>query len=34
MLDGSIEIERYRSVAGVEDDPSLLGELLADVNSP
>ena len=34
MADGSTEIERYRSVAGVEDDAGLLEELLtgADVN--
>ena len=32
MLDGSIEIERYQSVAGVEEDPQLLEELLADVD--
>jgi hypothetical protein len=32
MLDGSIEIERYQSVAGVEDDPQLLEDLFADVN--
>lgn len=30
MTDGSVEIERYRSVAGVEDDPSLLEELFRD----
>lgn len=29
MLDGSIEIERYQSVAGVEDQPQLLKELFA-----
>ena len=28
--DGSTEIERYRSVAGVEDDPSLLEELFTE----
>jgi len=28
MVDGSTEIERYKSVAGVEDDPALLEELL------
>ena len=32
MLDGSIEIERYRSVAGVEVDPQLLENLLADAD--
>jgi hypothetical protein len=26
MLDGSTEIERYKSVTGVEDDPALLAE--------
>ena len=31
MLDGSIEVERYQSVAGVEDQPQLLEELFADV---
>jgi hypothetical protein len=31
MLDGSIEIERYQSVAGAEDQPQLLEELFADV---
>jgi hypothetical protein len=30
MLDGSVEIERYRSVKGVESDPALLEDLLAD----
>jgi len=29
MLDGSLEIERYRSVAGVKDQPQLLEELFA-----
>jgi hypothetical protein len=32
MLDGRIEIERYQSVAGVEDDLQLLEELFADVD--
>jgi len=32
MLDGSIEIERYRSVMGVEPDPELLEHLLADTD--
>lgn len=27
MVDGSIDIERYRSVAGVENDPKLLDVL-------
>jgi hypothetical protein len=30
MADGSIDIERYRSVAGVENDPELLEELFRD----
>jgi hypothetical protein len=30
MTDGSVEIERYRSVAGVEDDPRLLEEVVCD----
>jgi len=30
MADGSVEIERYRSVAGVESDPGLLEELFRD----
>ena len=32
MLDGSIEIERYQSVAGVEDQPQLLEELFASID--
>jgi hypothetical protein len=32
MLDGSTEIERYKSVADVEDDPVLLEELLAEAD--
>lgn len=32
MLDGSTEIERYKSVTGVEDDPALLEELFAEAN--
>lgn len=32
MIDGSVEIERYRSFAGVEDQPQLLEELFADVD--
>ncbi len=32
MLDGSIEIERYQSVTGVEDDLQLLEDLFADVD--
>jgi hypothetical protein len=30
MIDGSVEIERYESVSGVEGDPSLLEDLFAD----
>jgi len=30
MRDGSIQIERYESASGVEDDPGLLDELFAD----
>lgn len=30
LADGSVDVERYRSVAGVENDPSLLDELLRD----
>jgi hypothetical protein len=29
MNDGAVEIERYRSVAGVEEQPKLLDELFA-----
>lgn len=32
MLDGSTEIERYKSVTGVEGDPALLGALLAEAD--
>jgi hypothetical protein len=32
MIDGSIEIERYKSAAGVENDPRLLEPLLADID--
>jgi hypothetical protein len=32
MLDESVEIERYQSVAGVEDQPKLLDELFAGVD--
>lgn len=28
MADGSVDIERYRSVAGVETDPTLIEELV------
>jgi hypothetical protein len=30
MIDGSVDIERYRSVAGVESDPRLLEELFEE----
>jgi hypothetical protein len=29
MADGSVDIERYRSFAGVENDPKLIEELFA-----
>lgn len=32
LADGSIDIERYRSVAGVENDPGLLEALFADID--
>jgi hypothetical protein len=32
MIDGSVEIERYASFAGVEDDPGLLEELFTDAD--
>ena len=32
MADGSIDIERYESVAGVENDPRLLEALFADID--
>jgi hypothetical protein len=32
MADGSVDVERYGSVAGVENDASLLDELLRDQN--
>jgi hypothetical protein len=32
VLDGSPEVERYKSVAGAEDDPALPEELLAEVD--
>jgi len=31
LADGSFEIERYQSVAGVEDRPELLEDLLSDL---
>jgi hypothetical protein len=34
MVDGSIDIERYRSVAGVENDPRLLEVLFEDAARP
>lgn len=32
MLDGSIEIERYQSAAGAEDQPQLLEELFTAID--
>lgn len=32
MADGSVEIERYKSVAGTENDPALLKDLFADTD--
>jgi hypothetical protein len=32
MIDRSVEIDRYRSVAGVEDDPGLLEGPFADAD--
>ena len=32
MLDGSIEIERYKSITGAEDDPALLEQSLAEAD--
>ncbi len=32
MLDGSIKIERYQSVAGAEDQPRLLVELFVGID--
>jgi hypothetical protein len=29
MADGSVDIERYKSVAGVETDPTLIDELFS-----
>ena len=34
MIDGAVEIERYESVAGVESDSALLGELIAELDRP
>ncbi len=33
MADGAVEIERYQSVAGVEDKPTLLEELFTGIES-
>ncbi len=33
MADGAVEIERYQSVGGVEDKPTLLEELFTGVES-
>jgi hypothetical protein len=32
MADGSVDIERYEAVAGVENDPRLLEALFADID--
>jgi hypothetical protein len=32
MVDGSLDIERYESIAGVENDPRLLEELFAHID--
>ncbi|HUC27599.1 MAG TPA: hypothetical protein VMA73_33295 [Streptosporangiaceae bacterium] len=32
MADGSVEVERYESVAGVQNDPQLLGALFSDAD--
>lgn len=32
LVDGSIDVERYRSVAGVENDPGLLESLFEDID--
>lgn len=34
MRDGTIEIERYQSMADVEDNAALLNEMLADIDRP
>jgi hypothetical protein len=34
MIDGAVEIERYESVAGVENDSALLDELIAELDRP
>jgi hypothetical protein len=31
MTDGSVEIERYHSVAGVESDPALIESISAEI---
>jgi hypothetical protein len=31
MADGSVDVERYRSVAGVENDPALVELIFADI---
>jgi hypothetical protein len=30
MADGSVDIERFRSLAGVENDPELLDQLITE----
>ena len=32
MADGSVDIERYRSVAGVENDPALLEDIFRGID--
>ncbi len=34
MIDGSVDIERYKSVAGVENDQRLLEALFEDADRP
>jgi len=33
MADGSVDIERYRSVSGVENDPTLIELIFADTTT-
>jgi hypothetical protein len=34
MIDGAIEIERYESVGGVENDSAVLDDLFAELDRP
>jgi hypothetical protein len=34
MADGSVDVERYRSVAGVENDPALVELIFAETTTP